>query len=131
MTTFLNLSFVIFENFVKSMTSWSSKLKVTPSFCFAFKIPDEVTASIMYMEVSNSILLQGGLAIMVVSKFFCLRILFKIEIISKYLKRYHFQTIGNQVKIYQIYQSRLDHNLSQNAKKVLCPYWPIIFACSI
>ena len=26
-----------------------SELKVTPSFCFAFKIPDDVTASIMYM----------------------------------------------------------------------------------
>ena len=36
---------VIFENFVKSMTSCLSKLKVTPSFCFAFKIPDNPTAT--------------------------------------------------------------------------------------
>ena len=39
------LHIVIFENFVKSMTSCLSKLKVTTSFCFAFKIPDNVTAS--------------------------------------------------------------------------------------
>ena len=31
------------------MTSCLSKLKVTPSFCFAFKIPDDVTASSMYV----------------------------------------------------------------------------------
>ena len=34
---------VSFENFVKSM-----ELKVTPSFCFAFKIPDDVTATNVY-----------------------------------------------------------------------------------
>ena len=39
------LHIVIFENFVKSMTSCLSKLKITPSFCFAFKIPDDVAAS--------------------------------------------------------------------------------------
>merc|ERR1711997_569714 len=39
------LHIVIFENFVKSITSCLSKLKVTPSFCFAFKIPDNLTAS--------------------------------------------------------------------------------------
>ena len=39
------LHIVIFEIFVKSMTSYLSKLKVTSSFCFAFKIPDDVTAS--------------------------------------------------------------------------------------
>jgi hypothetical protein len=39
------LHIVIFENFVKSMTSCLSKLKVTPSFCFAFKIHDNVTAT--------------------------------------------------------------------------------------
>ena len=30
-----------------------SELKVTPSFCFAFKIPDDVTASIMYVQVKD------------------------------------------------------------------------------
>ena len=39
------LHIVIFENFVKSMTSCLSKWKVTPSFCFAFKIHDDVTAT--------------------------------------------------------------------------------------
>ena len=42
------LLIVIFENFVKSMTSCSLKLKVTPSFCFAFKIPDDPTATNNY-----------------------------------------------------------------------------------
>jgi hypothetical protein len=36
---------VSFENFVKSMPPSLSELKVTPSFCFAFKIPDDVTAT--------------------------------------------------------------------------------------
>ena len=35
-----------FENFVKSMPPSLSELKVTPSFCFAFKFPDDPTASI-------------------------------------------------------------------------------------
>ena len=37
-----------FENFVKSMPPSLSEWKVTPSFCFAFKIPDDVTASNIY-----------------------------------------------------------------------------------
>ena len=40
---------VSFEKFVKSMPPSLSKLKVIPSFCFAFKIPDDVTASITYV----------------------------------------------------------------------------------
>ena len=39
---------VSFENVVKSMLPSLSKLKVTPTFCFAFKIPDDVTASNIY-----------------------------------------------------------------------------------
>ena len=35
-----------FENFVKSMPPSLSELKVTPSFCFPIKIPDDPTASI-------------------------------------------------------------------------------------
>ena len=37
-----------FENFVKSMMPSLLELKVTPSFCFAFKIPDDVTATNKY-----------------------------------------------------------------------------------
>ena len=55
MTAFLNLllrfctvHIVIFENFVKSMTSCLAELKVTPTFCFAFKIHDNVTATSHY-----------------------------------------------------------------------------------
>ena len=36
---------VSFENFVKSMPPSLSELKVIPSFCFAFKIPDDVTVT--------------------------------------------------------------------------------------
>ena len=54
------LHIVIFENFVKSMTPCLSKLKVKPSFCFTFKIPDNVTASRkQYNEHSTHILPFG------------------------------------------------------------------------
>ena len=39
---------VSFEIFVKAMPPSLSELKVLPSFCFAFKIPDDVTASNNY-----------------------------------------------------------------------------------
>ena len=39
---------VSFEIFVKSMPPSLSELKVIPSFCFAFKIPDDVTATKLY-----------------------------------------------------------------------------------
>ena len=47
-----------FENFVKSMPPSLSELKVTPSFCFAFKIPDDRAASTRYqllMELDLSL----------------------------------------------------------------------------
>ena len=40
------------ENFVKSMLPSLSELKVTPSFCFAFKIPNDVAASTNYYSWS-------------------------------------------------------------------------------
>ena len=49
---------VSFENFVKSMLPISSELKVTPSFCFPFKIPDDPTATNI---VSLSTALHRGL----------------------------------------------------------------------
>ena len=42
-----------FEIFVKAMPPSLSELKVLPSFCFAFKIPDDVAAS-------NVALLRGS-----------------------------------------------------------------------
>ena len=36
---------VSFEIYVKAMPPSLSELKVLPSFCFAFKIPDDVAAS--------------------------------------------------------------------------------------
>ena len=39
---------VSFEIFVKAMLPSLLELKVLPSFCFAFKIPDDVAASIIY-----------------------------------------------------------------------------------
>ena len=46
---------VSFEIFVKSMPPSLSELKVTPSFCFAFKIPDNPTATTDYVYISESI----------------------------------------------------------------------------
>ena len=43
---------VSFENFVKSMPPSLSELKVTPSFCFPIKIPDDPTASNEYLPAS-------------------------------------------------------------------------------
>jgi hypothetical protein len=40
---------VSFENFVKSMPPSLSELKVTPSFCFLLKIPDDPTACHSYL----------------------------------------------------------------------------------
>ena len=40
---------VSFEIFVKTMPPSLSELKVLPSFCFAFKIPDDVAASSKYV----------------------------------------------------------------------------------
>ena len=39
---------VSFEIFVKAMPPSLSELKVLPSFCFAFKIPDDVAASTIH-----------------------------------------------------------------------------------
>ena len=40
--------------FVKSMPPSLSELKVAPSFCFPFKIPDDPTASSLYPQFKNS-----------------------------------------------------------------------------
>jgi hypothetical protein len=40
---------VSFEIFVKAMPPSLLELKVLPSFCFAFKIPDDVAASNVYV----------------------------------------------------------------------------------
>ena len=40
---------VSFEIFVKAMPPSLSELKVLPNFCFAFKIPDDVTVTNMYI----------------------------------------------------------------------------------
>ena len=51
---------VSFENFVKSMPPSLSELKVTPSFCFPFKIPDDPTPtnSYVYHNASLAILIH-------------------------------------------------------------------------
>ena len=45
---------VSFEIFVKAMPPSLSELKVLPSFCFAFKIPDDVAASSMDVLLRKS-----------------------------------------------------------------------------
>ena len=47
---------VSFKNFVKSMPPSLSELKVIPSFCFAFEIPDDVTATNIYEYLVSNIL---------------------------------------------------------------------------
>ena len=42
---------VSFEIFVKAMPPSLSELKVTPSFCFAFKIPDDRAVTITYITL--------------------------------------------------------------------------------
>ena len=49
---------VSFENFVKSMPPSLSELKVTPSFFFHFKIPDDPTATIIYQATFTPALLN-------------------------------------------------------------------------
>ena len=49
---------VSFENFVKSMPPSLSELKVSPSFCFPFKIPDDPTAT--SIDVTVVALLNDG-----------------------------------------------------------------------
>ena len=44
------LHMVSFENFVKSMPPSLSELKVIPSFCFAFKIPDDRAVTTTYVH---------------------------------------------------------------------------------
>ena len=46
---------VSFENFVKSMPPSLSELKVTPSFCFPFKIPDDPTALLFILGSCETI----------------------------------------------------------------------------
>ena len=43
---------VSFEIFVKAMPPSLSELKVLPSFCFAFKIPDDRAVTNMYIPSS-------------------------------------------------------------------------------
>ena len=47
---------VSFEIFAKSMPPSLSELKVLPSFCFAFKIPDNVTATRLFIDATASFL---------------------------------------------------------------------------
>ena len=46
---------VSFEIFVKAMPPSLSELKVLPSFCFAFKIPDDVAASNKYIQSNENV----------------------------------------------------------------------------
>ena len=45
---------VSFEIFVKAMPPSLSELKVLPSFCFAFKIPDNVATSSTYVIIISA-----------------------------------------------------------------------------
>ena len=45
---------VSFEIFVKAMPPSLSELKVLPSFCYAFKIPDDRAVTIIYIPLTYS-----------------------------------------------------------------------------
>ena len=44
---------VSFEIFVKSMLPSFSELKVTPSFCFTFKIPDDMAVTTYLTQIKS------------------------------------------------------------------------------
>ena len=46
---------VSFEIFVKAMPPSLSELKVLPSFCFAFKIPDDRAVTNIYLQCSENL----------------------------------------------------------------------------
>jgi hypothetical protein len=56
---------VSFEIFVKSMPPSLSELKVIPSFCFAFKIPDDVTATNVHPYLTQNTVGMGGFIFLV------------------------------------------------------------------
>ena len=62
------LHMVSFKNFVKSMPPSLSELKVIPSLCFPFKIPDDPTATNIYIYIyAVSIPGQNGSAYILMS----------------------------------------------------------------
>ena len=54
---------VSFEIFVKSMPPSLSELKVLPSFCFAFKIPDDVAVTSNYNTIFPVLNTTGSLLV--------------------------------------------------------------------
>ena len=50
---------VSFENFVKLVSPSLSELKVTPSFCFPFKIRDDPTASTKHIGSLHSVCIES------------------------------------------------------------------------
>ena len=73
---------VSFENFVKAKPPSLSELKVTPSFCFPFKIPDELTATNKYIPYLS---FKGNLEV------------YKKHICSNLRKSYYAGGVGNQI----------------------------------
>ena len=92
---------VSFEIIVKAMPPSLSELKVLPSFCFAFKIPDEVTASNIYMIRSFN--LHLGLKVSNIHK--------ETEIVSVKLFTI---SIGGFVTLVQLNKCKTDPYFLQN-----------------
>ena len=63
------LHMVSFENFVKSMLPSLSESKVTPSFCFPFKIPDDPTATSNYVVLNHDLIYFHYILIFINGKF--------------------------------------------------------------
>ena len=78
---------VSFEIFVKAMPPSLSELKVLPSFCFAFKIPDDRARTIIYVSSETFIELDQiakchNFSAFIVGKSWCLKNFFFVEKMS-------------------------------------------------
>ena len=96
------LHMLSFENFVKSMPPSLSALKVTPSFCFAFKISDDraVTSSYVITTVLGSFR-NTQTRLVTVKDWYLLNVLY-----SKYLQACYQNVGGLKVKSMQKWQQQ-------------------------
>ena len=95
------LHIIIFENFVKSMTSCLLKLEVTPKFCFPFKIPNDPTASNLHFS-SGLVILEPTLMKFLFSIQDVCLVFSLIIVFLSFFSTYIFQ-VSNRLKIFKHY----------------------------
>ena len=69
---------VSFEIFVKAMPPSLSDLKVLPSFCFAFKIPDDRAVTNVYLHF-HKIYCNGQFLVFVIRTFVTTRMIYEYD----------------------------------------------------